>query len=273
MSQVSTILSHPLARVAALGGLAAASAFYLLRTPKRHYGQTGQYKSFFASAPSKEHAVLDAVLSTAKEGDPSSVVDTIDRFAYNNWMMNLGDAKGTTLDDMLTANQPKLMLELGAYCGYSAVRAGRLLASDSLLLSIEMNALCCAIASKVVDHAGLSSRVRVLFGDVASALPRVRATMAARGVKHVDLIFVDHDKGAYLPDLLKLEAAGVIRRGTVIVADNVITPGAPDFLAYVRAAPHYRTRFVPGHIEYTTDVPDGIEICECVADPASAPRA
>jgi hypothetical protein len=58
----------------------------------------------------------------------------------------------------------------------------------------------------------------------------------------------------------------------VIVADNVITPGAPDFLAYVRAASHYRTRFVAGHIEYTTDVPDGIEICECVADPPGAPR-
>ncbi len=52
-----------------------------------------------------------------------------------------------------------------------------------------------------------------------------------------------------------------------MVADNVIVPGAPDYLEYVRAAPHYRSRFVPGLIEYQSAIKDGIEISACTADP------
>ena len=49
----------------------------------------------------------------------------------------------------------------------------------------------------------------------------------------VDFIFLDHDKDCYLPDLKELEKADFIDRVTV-VADNVIFPGAPAFLEYVR---------------------------------------
>ena len=52
-----------------------------------------------------------------------------------------------------------------------------------------------------------------------------------------------------------------------MVADNVIVPGAPDYLAYVRAASHYSTRFVPGFIEYQHAIKDGIEVSECIANP------
>lgn len=55
--------------------------------------------------------------------------------------------------------------------------------------------------------------------------------------------------------------------GSVVVADNVIVPGAPDYLAYVRSAPHYTTRFVPGLLEYQTAIKDGIEVSTCVARP------
>ena len=67
----------------------------------------------------------------------------------------------------------------------------------------------------------------------------------------------------YLSDLRALEAAGLVRPGTVLVADNVIFPGAPDYLAYVRQSPHYTSRFVPGKLEYQTAIEDGVEISEC----------
>lgn len=37
-------------------------------------------------------------------------------------MMNLGDLKGKELDKVVKSKDPKLLLELGTYCGYSAVR-------------------------------------------------------------------------------------------------------------------------------------------------------
>jgi predicted O-methyltransferase YrrM len=47
--------------------------------------------------------------------------------SWTNWMMNIGNVKGQYLDDALRSKQPKWVMELGAYCGYSAVRIARLL--------------------------------------------------------------------------------------------------------------------------------------------------
>lgn len=261
---VATISGFRLAHKLATSNLSFRDALKMISLVHK-----GPYKSLFSYPPMKEQMVLEAVLGGATQGDPASVIAAIDKFAYQHWMMNLGDVKGETLDSEIESRRPAIMLELGAYCGYSAVRSGRLLPTDSLLVSVEFNALCCAIASKVVDHAGLSQRVRVLWGNVERVLPQLRTILASRGKDKFDLIFIDHEKTQYLPDLRLLEDAGLIGRGTVVVADNVIVPGAPDFLEYVRHAAHYRTRFVTGHIEYQTDVKDGIEICECVTDPHS----
>jgi len=57
-----------------------------------------------------------------------------------------------------------------------------------------------------------------------------------------------------------LEEAGLIKSGTMIVADNVITPGAPDYLEYVRNNPNYTTTTHEATLEYRNDVPDAVEI-------------
>lgn len=39
----------------------------------------------------------------------------------------------------------------------------------------------------------------------------------------------------YLPDLLSLERLGLVGAGSLVLADNVVVPGTPDYLAHVRA--------------------------------------
>ncbi len=60
-----------------------------------------------------------------------------------------------------------------------------------------------------------------------------------------DVVFLDHSKGAYLPDLLSLERGGLLSSGAVVVADNASHPRAADYLAYVRSSPAFRSRFYP----------------------------
>lgn len=52
-----------------------------------------------------------------------------------------------------------MVLELGAYCGYSAVRMGRLLEPGARLLTIELNPDYAAITQQMLDFAGLQDRV------------------------------------------------------------------------------------------------------------------
>ena len=52
----------------------------------------------------------------------------------------------------------------------------------------------------------------------------------------IDLLFIDHEKSRYLTDLLAFEKNGLIKKGTVVVADNVLSLGIPldDYLNYVK---------------------------------------
>ena len=59
------------------------------------------------------------------------------------------------------------------------------------------------------------------------------------GVSKIDILFLDHDKNDYLPTLRNLENLGLIGKDSLIIADNAIYPGCPDFLIYVRTAPSF----------------------------------
>ena len=66
-------------------------------------------KMFAARQGFKEY-----VLQHATQGDVKSVIDVIDKYAWNEqWLMNIGDRKGTILDDAIKERNPKLVLELG----------------------------------------------------------------------------------------------------------------------------------------------------------------
>lgn len=70
------------------------------------------------------------------------------------------------------------------------------------------------------------------------------------------LVFFDHAKDAYLPDLLFLESKGFIAQGSVVVADNILYPGSPDFRAYVKQSPHYQWVEHESLLEYQTEKKD-----------------
>lgn len=73
--------------------------------------------------------------------------------------------------------------------------------------------------------------------------------MASRLGGPAGFVFEDHCKPCYLPDLLTMEDLGIVAHGTVVVADNVIYPGAPEFLAHV-VAPAYETKLIEAAYEY-----------------------
>ena len=51
---------------------------------------------------------------------------TIDEFGYEqSFLINVGDEKGEILDAAISRRAPKRLLELGTYCGYSALRTAR----------------------------------------------------------------------------------------------------------------------------------------------------
>ena len=90
-------------------------------------------------APPRAAQALAYARANARPGDPDSVLAALDHFGREQaFLMNVGDRKGEILDAELRQARPARVLEIGAFCGYSAVRIARLLREwDGTLRSIE----------------------------------------------------------------------------------------------------------------------------------------
>ncbi|XP_043977527.1 catechol O-methyltransferase B isoform X1 [Gambusia affinis] len=201
--------------------------------------------------------MLAAVQKNATRGDPRSVVKAIDQFCrQKEWAMNVGDEKGCILDSVVTEVNPATVLELGTYCGYSTVRIASLLPPDAKLITLEFNPHNAAIARQVIAWAGLGDKIQLVEGASGDWIPKLREKF---GIEAFDLVFLDHWKDRYLPDTKLMEQeCGLLREGSVLLADNVICPGTPDYLEYVRHSPRYKSQYFRSHLEYTK-VEDGLE--------------
>jgi catechol O-methyltransferase len=184
----------------------------------------------------REEALGAHVLATAPAGDLDAAIAAIDRFGYEqSFLINVGDEKGLILDRAIATAQPQLLLELGTYVGYSALRTARAMPVGAHLVSIEFSPANAAIAQRVGDHAGVSGRVTIVVGTIGDG----GATIAALERDHgftpgaLDFVFFDHDKDAYLPDLQAILERGWLHPGSRIVGDNIKFPGAPEFRAYL----------------------------------------
>ncbi|XP_063820808.1 catechol O-methyltransferase-like [Pseudophryne corroboree] len=204
----------------------------------------------------KEHRILEYVLKNAERGNPQSVVDHIDKYcSQKEWAMNVGDEKGLILDNVLKETDPTVALELGTYCGYSAVRIARLLKPGAHLFTVEMNPVHADVANQMIEFAGVQDKVKILQGSTEQIIPTLKTE---HGLQHVDFVFIDHFGNRYTADTKLLESCGLLKKGSVLIADNVLYPGAPDFLEYVRNSGHYDCTNFPSHVEYT-DKADAME--------------
>ena len=209
----------------------------------------------------REQALAEYVAANARPGDLADAIRVIDEFCYErSFMINVGDEKGEILDRAVERRQPRLILELGTYCGYSALRMCRVMPAEARLVSIEFNPANAEIARGIWDHAGVGGRLTTVVGSLGDGGKTVDALEAEHGfgAGAVDVVFIDHAKDAYVPDLKLLLERGWLAPGAVVVADNIKTPGAPDYLELMRAeeGKTWRTTEHDTHVEYQSVLKD-----------------
>ena len=209
----------------------------------------------------REEALAEHVTSTATEGDLGDAIRAIDEFCYGrSIMMNVGDEKGEILDAAIARVEPRRLLELGTYCGYSALRTVRAMPDDARLYSVEFSPANADVARRILGHAGASDRVTIVVGTLGDGGGTMSALEREHGFDEdaLDFLFLDHDKDAYLPDLERILERRWLRTGALAVADNVRLPGAPRYREYMREheGRDWRTTEHETHLEYQTLIKD-----------------
>jgi catechol O-methyltransferase len=217
----------------------------------------------------REARLAEEVVAKARRGDLADVIRVIDDFSYNkSFLINVGDVKGRILDAAIAETKPARILELGTYCGYSALRMAAA-APAAKILSIEFSAANAAIARRILEHAGVAGRVTVVVGTLGDGGKTIQALRDEHGLRpgSIDLVFVDHDKNAYVPDLQRILEQGWLRRGARVVADNIKFPGAPEYRAYMTENEGKRWHTVEHetHVEYQSMIKDLVLVSEYLA--------
>ncbi len=133
--------------------------------------------------------------------------------------INVAPNQGKMLMLLAWIQGARNILEIGTLGAYSTIWLARSLPPDGRLISLEAEAKHADVARANVARAGLAQVVEVRVGPALETLPR----LTAEGAGPFDFIFIDADKPGY-PDYLAWSLK-LSRRGTVIIADNVIRDG------------------------------------------------
>ena len=126
-----------------------------------------------------------------------------------------GHMQGRILSLYSKLMQPKSILEIGTYTGYSAICLAEGLAEDGKLLTIDINDELTSIVKKYIAEADLEGKIIPLTGDARDLIPEIEGPF--------DIVFIDADKKGYSTyfDLV----IDKIRPGGIIIADNVLWSG------------------------------------------------
>jgi predicted O-methyltransferase YrrM len=149
-------------------------------------------------------AALDAALkASAAAGLPS---------------IQVSPAQGKMLHLVALSIGARKILELGTLGGYSTIWMARALPASGRLITLEADPKHAEVAKANIARAGLANVVELRLGRAQETLPKLAAEAP------FDLIFVDADKTGY-PEYFQW-AVKLSRRGTLIIADNVVRQGA-----------------------------------------------
>ncbi|KAJ6006646.1 O-methyltransferase [Penicillium sp. IBT 35674x] len=164
--------------------------------------------------------------------NPSKVLDAIDKFnTEEKRLINIGPRKGVIIDKIIQDRKPSIMVEMGGYVGYSAIRFGDALrrAGGKKYYSLEINPINASVAKMLIELAGLQDIITVIVASSHEALAQL---VQDGSIEQIEILFLDHWKDRYLYDLWFVERLGLLNKESVIVADN-ISPEAGRGIAYV----------------------------------------
>lgn len=126
-----------------------------------------------------------------------------------------GALQGKLLEFLVKMSQPKRILEIGTYTGYSAICMASALPKEGHLHTIDINIELETIAKKYFKLSELEDKISFHSGDAMKIIPELDTEF--------DFVFIDADKSNYINYYNLL--IDKVPSGAWIIADNVLWSG------------------------------------------------
>lgn len=126
-----------------------------------------------------------------------------------------GHYQGRVLSLLSKMKNPKNILEIGTYTGYSALCLAEGLQAGGYLHTIDVNEELYDFQKKYFDQSEYASQIKQYLGDATEIIPEINSNF--------DLVFIDADKPNY-PKYFEL-IIEKMNTGGIILSDNVLWSG------------------------------------------------
>ena len=126
-----------------------------------------------------------------------------------------GHLQGRVLSMLSKLINPKYILEIGTYTGYSALCLAEGMRTEGELHTIDINEELHDFQRKYFDASGFGKQIIQHTGNALEIIPELSQTF--------DLVFIDADKSNY-PNYLDI-IFPKLQSGSVILSDNVLWSG------------------------------------------------
>ena len=132
-----------------------------------------------------------------------------------NPIMLSGKVQGVFLSVISKIINPKNVLEIGTYSGYSTLCIAEGLDTNGIIHTIDKNEELLEIQNKYFEKSGYRNQIRQYTGNALEIIPRIKVSF--------DMIFLDADKENYSNylDIVKTK----LKKGGVLLTDNVLWHG------------------------------------------------
>jgi predicted O-methyltransferase YrrM len=132
-----------------------------------------------------------------------------------NPRMLSGAFQGRILSMISKLIQPKIILEIGTYTGYSALCLAEGLKPNGKIITIDKNEELETLQNKYFTKSDFRSQINQKFGNALEIIPEIN--------EKFDLVFIDADKSNYVNYFHLI--IDKMNSGGVILSDNVLWSG------------------------------------------------
>lgn len=126
-----------------------------------------------------------------------------------------GHLQGRFLSFISKLLQPKLIVEIGTYTGYSALCLAEGLHPEGKLISIDVNEETSSFAKSFIAKTQYSNQIELVLADAKEFVKTIN--------EPIDFVFIDADKKNYL--MYYHLVIDKLNKGGLIIADNVLWSG------------------------------------------------
>lgn len=129
--------------------------------------------------------------------------------------MASGHLQGRVLKMLVRMAQPKNILEIGTFSGYSAICLAEGLPEGGMVYTFEINDEQEDFTRPWIENSPVADKIKFIIGDALTDAPKL-------GVEF-DMAFIDGDKRTYMESYEMV--LSVLRPGGFILADNTLWDG------------------------------------------------